>query len=674
MIHYPATKKENIEEEHFGVIVKDSYRWLEDDSSLATGKWVKEQQALTESVLDEYPERYNILTRLKELNNYEKISSPVKRGAWYYFSKNDGLQNQYVIYRKRSLDADPELFFDPNTLSEDGTTTAENVGYSKDYKYVAYLISKAGADAGEFWIMDVETKSFIEDKLLNMRMTSAAWYKDGFFYSRYDNEQDYTKQDHNQKVYYHKLGDIQENDKLIYEDSANPLRYNIARVSDDQRYLFIYVFEGTSGVNIYYKSPEEDSEFKTLVVSGFKNEYEILDDYEEGCFYLFTNQNAKNYRLVKVNLRKSVDNWEDIIPERDYLLDGVTIAGGKIIAIFIKDVTSKIEILDLQGNFLYEIEMPYQGTAYFLSGKKEDQEGVFAFSSYIRPDQRFHYDIQSNKKTFLGTDPVKAEYEDLISEQVFFESKDGCNVPMTLIYKKGINRNRNNPVSLYGYGGYNISLTPWFNVNSMLFLERGGINVIVNLRGGGEYGERWHEQGMLFNKQNVFDDFIYAAEYLIREGYTNPGKIAISGGSNGGLLVAACMLQRPDLFKVAIPMMGVLDMLRFHKFTCGWGWMVEYGNPEEEEHFFNLLKYSPLHNVRKGVQYPATMVVTADHDDRVIPGHSFKFVAALQDQSEQDLPLLLYTQIASSHGSSSMNKGLEKTADVYSFMFKYLGM
>lgn len=673
MIKYPQTKKEDIEEEHFGVKIKDPYRWLEDDNSAETISWVKKQQQLTESILDEYPARHKTLERLKELNDYEKITAPVKRGNWYYFGKNDGLQNQYVIFRKKSLDAEPELFFDPNTLSKDGTTTAAIVGFSKNYRYAAFHISQAGADDGEFWIMDVESKSFLDDKLYNMRMTGAAWYKDGFFYSRYDNEQDYNEQDRNQKVYYHKLGDSQENDKLIYEDPEHPLRYNQAQVADDQRYLFIVVSEGTSGSNVLYKSLDHDTGFKTLV-SGFEYEYEIIDDYEKDHFFVYTNQNAANYRLMRVNLSISGDNWQEVIPERDYLLKSVSIAGSKIIAIFVKDVFSKIEVRDLQGNFLHEIEMPYQGTAYFICAEKEYTEGVFAFFSYVRPNQRFHYDILSSKLTFLNEDPVKADYKDLISEQIFFESKDGCKVPMTLIYKNHLKKTGDNPVHLYGYGGYNISLSPMFDVNSMVLLEKGGIMVVVNLRGGGEYGESWHKQGMLLDKQNVFDDFICAAEYLIRENYTNPGKIAISGASNGGLLVAACMLQRPDLFKAALPMMGVLDMLRFHKFTCGWGWMVEYGNPEEETDFNNLLKYSPLHNVREGVKYPATMVVTADHDDRVIPGHSLKFAATLQEKADQELPLLLYTQFASSHASSSLTKHLEMAADVYSFMFKYLEM
>ncbi|MDD4310263.1 MAG: prolyl oligopeptidase family serine peptidase [Candidatus Cloacimonetes bacterium] len=672
---YPKTRKDTTEEDFFGIKVADPYRWLEDDNSADTIAWVKEQQLLTEAILNEYPQRKSMLKRLQELNDYPKQGCPIKRGDWYYYARNDGLQNQWVTYRKKSMDGEEELFFDPNTLSVDGTTTAHPVGRSKDHKYFAYQISQSGSDAGEFWIMDTETKTFLADKLLNMRHSGASWYKDGYFYSRYDAQQDYQQQDQNQKIYYHKLGDPQEQDKLIYEDSEHPLRFNHPAVSDDQKTLFIIVSQGTSGNSVLYKPiDDENAPFKCLF-EGFEFDGYHIDAYEEGYVYLFTNKNAKNFRLLKVSLTDPAeDKWVEIIPERDYLLESVHLVGGKIIAMFTKDVQTKIEVMDTDGNFLYPIEMPYQGTAAFMFSEKEDKEGYFYFSSYIRPDESYHYDVPNNKLSFYHRDPIKAEVQDLVSEQIFFASKDGTQVPMTLVYKQGMEKNGNNPVFLYGYGGFNIPLLPWFNINRMAMLEKdnGIISVVVNLRGGSEYGEKWHEAGMLLNKQNVFDDFIAAAEYLIAEGYTNPYKIAINGGSNGGLLVGACLTQRPDLFKVAIPSMGVLDMLRYHKFTCGWGWMVEYGNPEEEQHFQNLLKYSPLHNVKPGVKYPATMVTTADHDDRVIPGHSFKFAATLQEHADQDLPLLLYTQFQSAHGASSMTKGLELIADIYSFVCLYL--
>lgn len=673
MIKYPQTRQEQIVDDFFGVKVADPYRWLEDDNSEETIQWVKEQQALTEKVLNEYPDRGRLLERLKELNDFPKQGPYMKRGDWYYFAKNDGLQNQWVIYRKPTLDGEEELFLDPNLLSEDGTTSVDRVGKSKDNRYFVYQISTAGSDAGEFWILDTNTKEWLDDKLFNMRHSGASWYKNGYFYSRYDSEENYQEQNKNQKVYYHKIGDKQEADTLVYEDPEHPLRYIGAWVSDDERYLFIQLSEGTSGESIIYKSLEDEkAEFKCLF-EGFEFNCSAFDAFEPDMVYLHTNKGAKNYRLLKADL-KSPDSHIEIIPERDYLLESVSILGHKIITIYTKDVKSQIEVYDLEGKFLYCIDMPYQGTAYFLHAEKEDTEGFFYFSSYVRPPEQYHYDVDKNVLRFHYHDPIKAELQYLISEQLFFPSKDGSKIPMTIIYNKGMKKNGNNPVYLYAYGGFNVPLMPWFDVNNLLFLERGGISVVVNLRGGSEYGENWHEAGMLLNKQNVFDDFISSAEYLIREGYTNPEKIAIIGASNGGLLVGACMLQRPDLFKVAIPRVGVLDMLRYHKFTAGWGWMVEYGNPDEEEHFHNLYKYSPLHNVQKDVQYPATMIVTADHDDRVIPGHSFKFAAALQEKAKQELPLILYTQIQSSHGGSSMTKGLELNADVFCFICKYLGM
>ncbi len=619
------------------------------------------------------PERRQILARLKELNDYPKQGCPYKLGEWYYISRNDGLQNQWVTYRKRTLDGEEELFFDPNTLSEDGTTNAHMVGLQRDFKYITYMITTAGSDAGELRIMDTATKTWLPDYLPEMKHTGAAWYKDGFFYSRYDAEEDYQKQDKNQKIYYHKLGDSKAEDKLFYEDPEHPLRYLHAIVSDDERYIFIYIAEGTHGTEIKYKKLDEpNAEYRTLL-AGFEFSGHVEEAFEADFVYLMTNKGAKNYRLLKVNLlNPDEQNWQEIIPEREYVLDGVGIVGHKIFAMFTKDVQSRIEVMDPDGNFLHEIKLPYQGTANFIAIKKEDTEGFFYFSSFIHPDECYHYDITANKLTFFHSDPIKADVSQITSEQVFYPSKDGTRIPMTLIYNKGMVKNGQNPLYLYGYGGFNNALMPYFSTDRTVFLEKGGIYVITNLRGGSEYGETWHEAGMLLNKQNVFDDFIAAAEFLIRENYTCPEKIAIAGGSNGGLLIGACLLQRPDLFRVAVPSMGVLDMLRFHKFTCGWGLITDYGNPDEEQHFHNLLSYSPLHNVKEGARYPATMVVTADHDDRVIPGHSFKFAATLQEKAASDLPLLLYTQIQSAHGCSNLTKRLELVADTWTFVFKYL--
>ena len=670
---YPETRKEEIKETFFGVEVKDPYRWLEDDHAEKTSQWVQKQQDLTESVLNEYPDRKKRLDELLSLTNNPKETFPIKRGDWYYYVKNTGLQNQWTTYRKKEKDGQEELFFDPNALSEDGTTQAYQIGRSKDYKYFAYAVSKSGSDLFDLWIMDTEKKEFIADKMTDMIHTGAAWYKDGFFYSKYDAVKDRGKYE-NQKIYYHKLFDDNKNDILVFEEPEHPLRYHHAAVSDDEKYLIIYSSEGTSGNRLLFKKLQDEKTDIKAIYNNFDYNSGLLDSYQEDEFFLFTNKIAKNNRLLKINL-KNPELETEIIAEREYPLENVNIVGEKIIAIFTKDVKSQIEVFNLDGKFLYNIETPYQCSANVSFEKKEDIECYFQFDSFEKPEEYFHYDIVNNKLTYYkALFTPKADIKNYTSEQIFFKSKDGTNIPMSLIYKKGMIKNGENPVHLYGYGGFEYSLLPYFSTERIPFLEKNGIYVIVNLRGGSEYGDNWHEAGMKLKKQNVFDDFISATEYLINEKYTNPDKIAISGASNGGLLIGACLLQRPDLFKVALPKMGVLDMLRYHKFTCGWGWMVEYGNPDEEEHFHNLLKYSPLHNVKEGVKYPATMVVTAEHDDRVVPGHSFKFAATLQEKGDSSSPYLLYTMLKSSHGASSLRKGLEVTADTYAFMFKYLGI
>ncbi|MDD3097360.1 MAG: prolyl oligopeptidase family serine peptidase [Candidatus Cloacimonetes bacterium] len=672
--NYPITPKEDVSEEHFGIRIEDPYRRLEDDSAEETVAWLKEQQVVTEGFLSRYPHRKAMLERLKELIDYPKQSVPYKMGDWYYYSRNDGLQNQWVLYRKASLDGVEEVFLDPNTLSEDGTTSASWCGYSKDYRYFSFRVSPSGADAGEIWTMDSRTKAFLPDKITNVRHSGAYWWKDGFFYSRYDNTQDYQSQDANMKIYYHTLGQDNAQDRLIYQDPDDPLRFHHIWVSDDEKTLFLYSTKGTRGSRILYRAAEGDSPWQTLF-EGFEFDAFVFDAYENGFVYMYTNKHAPNFRLLKVDLsRPQEENWQEIIPERDYLLVSAQLAGGKLLAIFTKDVSSQIEVFDTAGNYLYPIPMPYQGAAYLHVLKKEEDEAYFGFDSFIHPHEYYHYDIKDNKLTYFHCDPIKADVSKIVSEQVFYPSLDGTMIPLTIIYREGMVRNGLNPCLLYGYGGFSISLMPSFSDTRVALLEKGFIYAIANLRGGNEYGEAWHEAGMKLNKQNVFDDFIAAAEYLIRGGYTSSQKLAINGGSNGGLLVGACLTQRPDLYKVAVPQVGVLDMLRYHKFTCGWGWMAEYGNPEEEEHFKNLLAYSPLHNIKAKQKYPATMITTADHDDRVIPGHSFKFAATLQEKADPGNPVLLYTQFQSSHGTSSTTKSLELIADVYSFICMTMGV
>ncbi len=672
--NYPITPKEDVTDEHFGIRIEDPFRKLENDRSEVTAAWLKEQQTVTDDFLSRYPHRKAMLERLKELIDYPKQSVPYKMGDWYYYSRNDGLQNQWVLYRKASLDGVEEVFLDPNTLSEDGTTRASWCGYSKDYRYFSFMVSPSGADAGEIWTLDSRTKAFLPDKITNVRHSGASWWKDGFFYSRYDNKQDYQSQDANMKIYYHTLGEDTAQDRLIYQDPDDPLRFHHIWVSDDEKTLFLYSTKGTRGSRILYRAAEGDSPWQTLF-EGFEFDAFVFDAYENGFVYMYTNKHAPNFRLLKVDLsRPQEENWQEIIPERDYLLESAQLAGGKLLAIFTKDVSSQIEVFDTAGNFLYPIPMPYQGAAYLHVLKKEEDEAYFGFDSFIHPHEYYHYDIKDNKLTYFHCDPIKADVSKIVSEQVFYPSLDGTMIPLTIIYREGMLRNGLNPCLLYGYGGFSISLMPSFSDTRVALLEKGFIYAIANLRGGNEYGEAWHEAGMKLNKQNVFYDFIAAAEYLIREGYTSSQKLAINGGSNGGLLGGACLTQRPDLYKVAVPQVGVLDMLRYHKFTCGWGWMAEYGNPEEEEHFKNLLAYSPLHNIKAKQKYPATMITTADHDDRVIPGHSFKFAATLQEKADPGNPVLLYTQFQSSHGPSSTTKSLELIADVYSFICMTMGV
>ncbi|HQP26508.1 MAG TPA: prolyl oligopeptidase family serine peptidase [Candidatus Syntrophosphaera sp.] len=673
-MQYPRTRKDGTIDEFFGVKVPDPYRWLENDHDPEVIAWTQAQQALTESILNQYPGRKAMLERMQELVNYPRQTAPIKYGEWYYYHRNDGLQNQWVIYRKRQ-DGPEELFLDPNTMSPDGTTTVYSVGKSKDFRYFTFLVSAAGADAGELWTIDTITREWLPDKLKDMRHTGAEWYRDGFFYSRYLPTQDGVQGDPGQNVWYHKLGTPQEEDVLVYEDAVNPRRFRGCWVSDDGKYLFMYE-RGTSPGNRVLYRPADDPKlpFKVLF-DGFEHDYYPFDSFEEDCFYLFTNKDAPNHRLVKFHLdHPEEEHWQEVIPERDYRLDSASPVGGKLIAIFTRDVCSRVEVLDTDGKFLREIQMPYQGTAGIGFGKKEDPEAYFYFSSYVRPGEIFRYDIPGDSFTHYHTDPVQADLSAIVSEQVFYPSKDGTLIPMTLIHRNDIPRDGKAPVLLYGYGGFDIALMPSFSTARICLLEKGFICAVANLRGGGEYGKHWHDAGKLLNKQNVFDDFIAAAEYLIREGYTNHEMLAINGGSNGGLLVGACLTQRPDLFRAAVPAMGVLDMLRFHKFTCGWNWMADYGNPDEEQHFRNLLSYSPLHNIKEGTRYPDTMVLTADHDDRVVPGHSFKFAATMQDKADPGGMALLYTQTSSAHGPSSLAKSLEYTADTYSFICMCLGV
>ena len=676
-LSYPETKKGDVVDDYFGTKVPDPYRWFEDINSEDVKSWVEAQNKVTFSYLEEIPFREQIRKRLTELYDYPKYSSPVRVGESYFFYKNEGLQNQSVIYVQKGLDGEPEVFIDPNQLSPDGTIRISLIGFSKDDRYAAYSRSEAGSDWQEIRIMEIATKKELEDRIQWVKFSGAAWHKDGFFYSGYDEPESGEKlkeQNKFQKIFYHKLGDPQEKDQLIYEDKEHPLRYVSAGVTEDSKYLILVVSEGTSGNELYYRElGEEKADFNPLI-TGFGHDSYVIDNLEKS-FLVYTNIDAPNYRVVKIDpdaLEK--EKWVDVIPEKSEVLNNANTAGGYLFCRYLKDAHTQVFQHDLEGNLVREIELPALGTASGFGGKKEQKDLFYVFTSFTYPPTIYKYQIDEGTSQVFRKTEVPFNPEDYETQQIFYTSKDGTQVPMFLVHKKGIQKGGKNPVLLYGYGGFNISLTPSFSSTRILLLENGFIFAQANLRGGGEYGEKWHEAGMLLNKQNVFDDFISAAEFLIDEKYTAKDKLAIAGASNGGLLVGAAITQRPDLFAVALPAVGVMDMLRYHKFTVGWGWAVEYGSSDEEKHFENLYSYSPYHNLEQGVCYPATLVTTADHDDRVVPAHSFKFTAALQEKHGCENPVLIRIETRSGHGSSSTTKMIDELTDEYAFLFYNLGV
>jgi prolyl oligopeptidase len=674
---YPETKKVDVKDDYFGTIVPDPYRWFEDTGSEDVKAWIEAENEVTFSYLEQIPFREKIRQRLTELYDYPKYSSPFRVGDHYFFYKNEGLQNQSVIYVQEGLEGEPEVFIDPNELSPDGTIRIYLTGFSEDDRYAAYSRSEAGSDWQEIRIMEIATKKELEDCIQWVKFSGAAWYNDGFFYSGYDKPeegQELKEQNKYQKIFYHKLGESQEKDKLIYEDREHPLRYVSADITEDSRYLILVVSEGTSGNELYYKElGNEEAGFKPLV-TGFDHDTYVIDNMEKD-FLVYTNIDAPNYRVVKVDPEApEQDNWSDIIPEKEEVLNSANTAGGYLFCRYLKDAHTQVFQHDMDGSLIREIELPALGTASGFGGRKEHKSLFYVFTSFTYPPTIFKYQVEDGTSEVFRKTEISFNPEDYETRQVFYTSKDGTQVPLFIVHKKGIKREGKNPALLYGYGGFNISLLPGFSSTRIFLLENGFIFAQANLRGGGEYGEEWHKAGMLLNKQNVFDDFIAAGEYLIDEKYTSQDKLAIAGASNGGLLVGAAMTQRPDLFAVALPAVGVMDMLRYHKFTVGWGWAVDYGSSDEEEHFKNLYSYSPLHNLKEGVCYPATLVTTADHDDRVVPAHSFKFIAALQEKHGCDNPVLIRIENRSGHGSSSTTKMIDELTDEYAFMFFNLGL
>lgn len=680
-LNYPKTEKVTQTDSYFGTAIADPYRWLEQDTSAKTEAWVKEQSAFTGSYLNKIPYRQAIIDRLTTLWNYEKFSAPFKSGKYYTFYKNDGLQNQSVLYIQEGIKGTPQVFIDPNKLSSDGTVALQAMSFSKKEKYFAYAASASGSDWQEVFVMDVATKQLLKDKLEHVKFTGISWKgEEGFYYSGYSKPKDeatkYSAKTEYQKVYFHKIGTDQSQDVLVYEDKENPLRYVSGSLTEDERFLVLSISEGTDGSEIKVRDMKagDNSPFMT-VVAGFKTNADVVDNIGDKLI-INTNDNAPNYKVVLVDPKNpAASNWKALIPEQKEKLNAVSTGGGKLFAQYLKDVTTLIAQYDYNGKLERNVKLPGVGTASGFGAYKEDKEFYYTFTNIVNPPTIYKYDVQSGNSTLFRKSGAKFNPEQYESKQVFYTSKDGTKVPMFITYKKGLKLDGNNPTMLYAYGGFNINLTPSFSMSIIPFLEAGGVYCVANLRGGGEYGEAWHKGGMLNSKQNVFDDFIAGAEYLIKEKYTSAAKLAIRGGSNGGLLVGACMTQRPDLYAVAIPQVGVLDMLRYHKFTVGWGWVVEYGSSDKEEDFKYLIKYSPLHNVKQGTCYPATMITTADHDDRVVPAHSFKFAAELQEKQSCDKPTLIRIDVKAGHGAGKpTSKVIEEAADIWAFTLWNMGV
>jgi prolyl oligopeptidase len=693
-LQYPETKKGDVHDGYFGTIkVHDPYRWLEDDNSPETKEWVQAQNKVTFDYLATIPVRDKVRKRLEELWNYPKYSSPFKKATYYYYFKNDGLQNQSVMYRQLGLTGTPQEFLNPNTMSKEGIAALGGTSFSKSGKYVAYTVAIAGSDWKEGYIMKTATKKLLKDKIQWTKFGNFSWKgDDGFFYSGYDAPDDaskMSKQNRFNRVFYHRLGSDQKEDELIYEDKEHPLRYCNAGLTEDGRFLILDVSEGTSGTEMWFIDTKNQSQRRfELVIPGFDTESEVIDNKGDKLL-VRTNYNAPNYKVVLIEPEgpkglegeeeevepANKDNWKTIIPEKPMALQGVSTCGGYLFTSYLKDASTKVYQYTYDGKLVREIKLPGIGTASGFTGEKGDKELFYSFSSFSTPPSIYRYNVATGISTLFRKTEVKVKTDDMVTEQIFFTSKDGTKVPMFLTYKKGMIRNGQNPVLLYGYGGFNIPVTPSFSISNAFFVEQGGIYVSVTLRGGSEYGEKWHQAGMLDKKQNVFDDFIGAAEYLIKEKFTNSQKIAIRGGSNGGLLVGAVMTQRPELFKVALPAVGVMDMLRFHRFTVGWGWTVEYGNADSASQFPYLYKYSPYHNLKQGISYPATLVTTGDHDDRVVPAHSFKFAARLQEYHNGNNPVLIRIETNAGHGAGKpTSKQIDETADIWSFVMHNLGM
>ena len=677
-IAYPKAPKDGTVDTYFGVKVPDPYRPLEADRSQETTAWVEAENKVTNAYLEKIPFRAKLLKRLKEVADFEKVGTPFnKNGKWYVY-KNNGLQNQSVLYQMDELGGQLNEFLDPNKLSDDGTVALQSTSFSKDGKYMAYVISRSGSDWQEIYVKDVATGELLSDHIEWAKFGGAQWCGNGFFYSAYDAPEkgkEFSSKNEVHKVYYHKIGTKQSDDVLFYQNPAHPLRFYSVSLNEDETMMFLNESGAGSGMNLYVRDLRVPNSQFIQMTSNMDLQYSPIETIGDNI-YLLTNDGAPRGRVMVANIHKpGFKDWKELIAESKSVLEDVQFADDKLILTYSQDASTHLYVYSIDGKELNEITLPTVGRAY-VNSKRGQKECFYSFSSFTVPGTIYQYDIAENKSTVYTAPKIKFDLDKYTTQQVFVNSKDGTRVPMFLTYKKDLKRNGKNPVLIYGYGGFNVSLPPSFSSMRIPFLENGGIYAQVNLRGGSEYGEEWHIAGTKMQKQNVFDDFISSAEWLITNNFTSKDHIAIMGGSNGGLLVGACMTQRPDLFKVCIPQVGVMDMLRYHKFTIGWNWAPDYGTSEDSREMFEYLySYSPLHNLKKGVSYPATLVTTADHDDRVVPAHSFKFAATLQDCQAGTAPVLIRIDSKAGHGSGKpLAKQLEEQADIYGFIMKHLGM
>ena len=683
-LRYPKTTKVNQTDDYHGTKIEDPYRWLEDDRSKEAEAWVIEQNKLTFDYLGRIPFRGQLRARLDQIYNYPKYSAPAKKRDYYFFRKNAGLQNQAVLYIQSGLDGTPEVLIDPNQLSPDGTTRLGATVPSKDAKYLAYTLSRSGSDWQQINVIDLATRKPMSDRLEWVKISVIGWAGDGFYYSRYNAPAEATKtysaKNEDNKVYFHRLGTRQSADKLVYEDrdKTHAQRFHTLATTEDERFAVLYISDrgtGKDGNAVLVRDlAKPNAGFVPVTDSTFVYRNRVVGNIEDKLL-LYTNKNAPNGRLVLVDpAQPDEKNWKDVLAETSEPLNNVEHVGGKLIATYMKDVSHRVRVYDETGKYERGVDLPALGTAFGFDGDREHTEVFYTFTSFTFPPTIYRYDLKTGKSTVFRKPEVKFNPDEYETKQVFYPSKDGTRIPMFIVHRKGLRLDGQNPTLLYAYGGFNISLNPVFNPLNIAWLEQGGVFAQPNLRGGGEYGEQWHKAGMKEKKQTVFDDFIAAAEWLKANKYTSAERLAIQGGSNGGLLVGAVMMQRPDICKVALPAVGVMDMLRFHKFTIGYNWAAEYGSADDPAQFAYLIKYSPLHNLKAGVQYPVTLVTTADHDDRVVPGHSFKFIATLQEKHAGANPVLIRIETKSGHGASSTTKMLDTVADIYAFTFYNMGV